>query len=82
MSGADPRYPAIAAATRVQGTVVLEATISKTGVIENLRAVSGSPMLIGAAEDAVRTWRYRPYQLNGEAVAVETTINVVFRLGS
>ena len=38
-------------------------------------------MLIVAAEDAVRTWRYRPYQLNGEAVAVETTINVVFRLG-
>jgi periplasmic protein TonB len=63
-------------------TVVLEATISKTGVIENLRAVSGLPMLIGAAEDAVRTWRYRPYQLNGEAMAVETTINVVFRLGS
>ncbi|HEX6771417.1 MAG TPA: TonB family protein [Acidobacteriaceae bacterium] len=82
LGGADPRYPAIAAAARVQGTVVLEATISKAGMIENLRVVSGPPMLIGAAEDAVRTWRYRPYQLNGEAVAVETTINVVFRLGS
>jgi protein TonB len=82
LSGADPRYPAIVAAARVQGTVVLAATISKAGTIENLRVLSGPPMLIGAAENAVRTWRYRPYQLNGEAVAVETTINVVFRLGS
>jgi protein TonB len=81
LSGVDPRYPAIAIATHVQGTVVLAATISRTGTIENLRIVSGSPMLTPAAEDAVRTWRYRPYLLNGEPVQVETTVNVVFRLG-
>lgn len=65
LSGADPRYPAIARAARVQGMVVLSATISTTGAIENLRVVSGPPMLIAAAQEAVRTWRYRPYLLNG-----------------
>lgn len=82
LGGTDPRYPAIAAAAGVQGTVVLAATITKTGAIDNLRVVSGPPMLIAAAEDAVKTWRYRPYLLNGEPVAVETTVRVVFRLSS
>jgi protein TonB len=60
--------------------VVLEATISKSGSIENLRVVSGPAMLRQAALDAVSQWRYRPYLLNGEPVAVETTVNVVFNL--
>jgi periplasmic protein TonB len=81
LSGADPRYPAIAIAARVQGIVVLAATISRTGTIENLRVVAGPPMLAPAAEEAVRTWRYRPYSLNGEPVEVETTVRVVFHLG-
>jgi protein TonB len=81
VSGAEPRYPAIAVATHMQGTVVLAATISMTGTIENLRVVSGPPMLAAAAMDAVQTWRYRPYLLNGEPVEVETTINVIFNLG-
>jgi protein TonB len=76
-----PTYPPIAKAARVSGTVVLRATISKTGTIENLTIVSGPAMLQGAATDAVRTWRYRPYLLNGEPVEVETTVNVVFTLG-
>jgi periplasmic protein TonB len=75
-----PRYPPIAQASHTQGTVVLQAVISKNGMIENLRVLSGSPMLTQAALDAVSQWRYRPYLLNGEPVAVETTINVVFRL--
>jgi protein TonB len=81
LSGADPRYPAIARAARVQGTVVLAATISRSGTIENLRVISGPPMLASAAEEGVRTWRYRPYLLNGEPVEVETTVNVIFSLG-
>jgi protein TonB len=81
LSGADPRYPAIAIAARIQGTVLLAAMISKAGAIENLRIVSGPPMLGPAAEEAVRTWRYRPYLLNGEPVEVETTVRVNFRLG-
>ena len=76
-----PQYPAISKAARIQGTVVLQATISRTGSIENLRVISGPPMLQQAAIDAVRTWRYKPYVLNGEPVEVETTINVVFNLG-
>ncbi len=76
-----PQYPAIARAARIQGIVVLQATISKGGSIENLRAISGPPMLQQAAMDAVRSWSYKPYLLNGEPVEVETTINVVFSLG-
>jgi protein TonB len=76
-----PVYPPIAKAARVSGTVVLQATISKTGAIENLRVVSGPAMLQQAALDAVRSWRYRPYLLNNEPVEVETTVNVIFTLG-
>jgi periplasmic protein TonB len=75
-----PTYPVIAKATRTEGVVVLQATISKTGTIENLHVISGHPMLQKAAIDAVSNWRYRPYLLNGVPVEVETTVNVVFKL--
>ena len=75
-----PMYPPIAKASGTQGTVVLQATISRSGTIENLRVVSGPAMLQQAAMDAVKEWRYRPYLLNGEPVEVETTVNVVFKL--
>jgi protein TonB len=81
VSKTTPIYPSIAKATGTSGTVVLAATISTTGSIENLRVLSGSPMLTRAAIDAVQTWRYRPYLLNHQPVEVETTINVVFSLG-
>ena len=80
ISGPNPTYPAIAKTARIQGQVVLQATISKAGTIENLRAVSGPPMLYQSAIEAVRQWRYKPYILNGEAVEVETTIQVNFTL--
>jgi len=76
-----PVYPPIAVAVRKEGTVVLQATISTRGTIENLRVVSGPAMLQQAALDAVQSWRYRPYQLDGQAIEVETTVNVVFTLG-
>jgi len=76
-----PVYPAIAKAAHQSGTVVLQATISKTGTIEGLKVVSGNAMLQGAALEAVRQWRYKPYMLNGDPVEVDTTINVVFNLG-
>jgi protein TonB len=76
-----PVYPPIAKAARVSGTVVLQATISKNGTIENLRVISGPAMLQQAAQDAVRQWRYRPYLLNNEPVEVDTTVNVIFTLG-
>jgi protein TonB len=76
-----PVYPRIAVAMHAEGTVVLQATISKAGTIENLRVVSGPPVLQQSAIDAVKTWRYRPYLLGGEPVEVETTVNVIFTLG-
>jgi len=75
-----PTYPAVAQAVHASGTVVLQATISKTGAIENLRVVDGPPMLRQAALDAVRQWRYRPYILNNEPIEVETQLTVNFLL--
>lgn len=75
-----PAYPALAQAARIGGTVVLSATITREGAIENLQVISGHPMLVGAAVDAVRHWRYRPYRLNGQPVEVETQIVVNFTI--
>jgi protein TonB len=75
-----PAYPPLARSARIQGTVVLQAVISKQGTIENLSVLSGHPMLVQAALDAVRQWRYRPYILNSEPVEVETQITVNFSL--
>jgi periplasmic protein TonB len=76
-----PVYPAIAKAARVEGSVVVEAVISRMGTIESLRVVSGPTMLQSAALEAIRGARYQPYRLNGEATEVQTTITVNFRLG-
>jgi len=75
-----PTYPALARQARIQGQVVLQATISKDGTIQNLHMVSGHPMLAPAAIEAVKQWRYKPYFLNGEPVEVETQITVNFTL--
>jgi periplasmic protein TonB len=75
-----PIYPPLARAARIQGLVHLRAIISRTGAIENLQAIDGHPMLVGAALDAVRQWRYRPYILNGDPVEVETQVTVNFSL--
>ncbi len=75
-----PEYPALPKAIHLQGTVVLQATISRTGTIENLRVISGPALLQQAALDAVEQWRYRPYLLNGEPVEVETTVKVEFTM--
>lgn len=75
-----PRYPSQALQMRIQGPVQLQATISKTGDIENLKVVSGDGVLGRAAVDAVRQWKYKPYYLNGDPVQIETQILVNFRL--
>jgi periplasmic protein TonB len=76
-----PTYPQIAKTAHVSGTVVLHAIISKDGSIEELTYISGPPLLMKNAMDAVRQWRYRPTMLNNEPVEVDTTISVVFTLG-
>ncbi len=75
-----PTYPSLARSARIQGIVILQATIGKDGTIQNLRSLSGHPLLSQAAINAVRQWRYRPYQLNNEPVEVDTTIQVNFTL--
>ncbi len=76
-----PIYPPIAKTAHVSGTVVLHAIISKDGSIQELQYVSGPPLLMKSAMDAVKEWRYRPTMLNGDPVEVDTTIDVVFTLG-
>ena len=76
-----PVYPVIAKAAHVEGSVVVEAVISRAGTIESLRVVSGPLMLQNAALDAIREARYQPFRLNGEPTEVQTTITVNFRLG-
>src|ERR1039457_4663000 len=75
-----PTYPALAKQARIQGHVLLQAEISKEGTIQNLQLISGHPMLAPAAIEAVKQWRYKPYLLNGEPVAVETQVVVNFSL--
>ena len=76
-----PVYPVLAKMARIQGSVRLEAIISTDGRIQNLQVLSGHPMLLKAALDAVAEWRYQPTQLNGEPVEVKTEIVVNFTLG-
>ncbi|HUJ30254.1 MAG TPA: energy transducer TonB [Candidatus Acidoferrum sp.] len=76
-----PVYPQIAKTAHISGTVILHAIISKDGTVQELQYVSGPPLLMRAAMDAVRQWRYKPTLLNTEPVEVDTTISVVFTLG-
>ena len=75
-----PEYPQSAKQAGVQGTVVLGATVGPEGNVERLKPVKGPTALSQAAMDAVRWWRYDPYLVNGQAVAVETTVELDFRL--
>ena len=76
-----PVYPHIAIVAHIQGMVVLQAIIGKDGAIQDLTVQSGHPLLVNAALDAVRTWRYQPTLLNSEPVDVLTEIDVIFNLG-
>ncbi len=76
----NPVYPPLARQARIQGQVVLRAQIGKDGSIQNLQLVSGHPMLVQSALDAVKQWKYKPYLLNGEPVEVDTEVLVNFTL--
>jgi protein TonB len=76
----NPEYPPLAKMARIQGVVRLDAVISKDGTIQDLKVISGHPLLVKAAMDAVQRWRYQPTLLNGEAVEVATEIDVNFTL--
>src|SRR3989304_1265006 len=76
-----PSYPPLAKQARIQGVVRLQAIIAKDGTVQELQILSGHPLLVQSAQDAVRQWRYQPTLLNGEPVEVVTTIDVIFTLG-
>jgi periplasmic protein TonB len=77
-----PLYPPLARQTRISGTVKLHAIIGKDGSVQQLQVVSGHPLLVQSALDAVKQWRYQPTLLNGEPVEVDTEIDVIFSLAS
>lgn len=79
-SKVDPVYPPLARQARIQGTVVLKVTISKTGEVEHVDLDSGHPMLAPAAIEAVKQWKYKPFLLNGNPLVVETSVEVNFTL--
>ncbi|MFZ0663152.1 MAG: TonB family protein [Acidobacteriaceae bacterium] len=81
MGGTDPKYPAAAKKAKIQGTVVLKAIIGKDGSVKKVTVVSGPKELRKSSVDAVRTWKYKPFLLNGDPVEVETQVNVVYSLG-
>lgn len=76
----DPVYPALAKQTHMQGSVIIDAVIDEHGYITEMKVVSGPPLLIQSALDAVRKWRYEPTYLNDEPVPVQLNVTVTFRL--
>jgi len=77
-----PVYPPLAKTARISGTVVVQVAVSREGRVQNVRRISGHPLLEMAAVDAVRQWRYRPYLLNGEPVEVESMVAISFTLAN
>jgi protein TonB len=77
-----PAYPPLARQARIQGVVVLHAIIDKEGKVAQLEVISGHPLLVQSALDAVKQWRYKPTQLNGDPVEVDTTIQVTFTMNA
>jgi periplasmic protein TonB len=74
----DAEYPKMARQTGTKGTVTLNCTIATDGTIKKVRVVSGHPMLVTAATEAVKQWRYRPTLLNGQPIEAETQVLVNF----
>ena len=75
-----PVYPPLARQTRISGTVRLHVVLSRDGTVKSVDVISGHPLLLQASLDAVRQWRYQPTLLNGEAVEVDTTVDVIYAL--
>jgi TonB family protein len=75
-----PHYPDEARNRHIEGTVILSAVVTRDGTVKGVKPVSGDPSLLKAAETAVRDWVYRPYQINGKPVDVDTEIVINFAL--
>ena len=80
VSKAPPEYPATAKQLRLEGAVVVEASISETGVVESVNPVSGNPVLTRAAVEAVKRWRFKPFTEDGTPVKAAATLTFAFKL--
>ena len=76
----EPEYPALAKQIHREGQVELHAIIAADGTIQSLQVVSGDPLFLRSATDAVNQWRYRPTVLNGQPVEIDTYITVIYTL--
>jgi len=75
-----PVYPPLARQARIQGTVILRIIINKLGEVRDTQLLNGHPMLAPAAVEAVKKWRYIPYESDGETVEIQTDVQIIFRL--
>jgi protein TonB len=75
-----PAYPTLARQTKVQGVVAIDAVLDTEGNVVEMRALSGHPLLIPAALEAVKQWKYEPTYLNDQAIAVQLIVTVTFQL--
>jgi len=75
-----PDYPESAREQHIQGPVVLNVQVDKSGRVEKLRTISGNPLLAAAATSGVQQWRFRPFYRNGQAEEFETQVTVKFKL--
>jgi protein TonB len=80
MHRVEPVYPAQARLLRLEGTVILAATVIEDGTVREVKVVEGAPVLAEAAMDAVKRWRYKPFELDGKPVKNEIGISVEFKL--
>jgi TonB family protein len=80
LSRVEPVYPPGAQTNHMEGIVVVRVTVDKGGNVYKVENVSGPPVLVPAAAEAVKQWRYQPYLLNGEAIEVESTVEISFTL--
>jgi protein TonB len=78
----EPKYPPVAIRARVEGVVILEAVVTEQGTVDRLKVISGPPLLVQAAVEAVQNWKYEPTILNGQPVPVILTAKVNFSLGN
>jgi TonB family protein len=78
---AEPLYPPIAKAAHVQGSVLLHADVDEKGAVTKVEVIGGPPMLRGAATDAVKQWKYKPFEVDGKPAAVRVVVSVPFSLG-
>lgn len=81
VKSAEPTYPPLAQQARVEGTVQFEVLIARTGIVAQTRLLSGHPLLVQAAQDALQQYEYEPTIVGGEAVEVVTKVDISFRLG-